>query len=281
MFNSKKFTILLIGSMLTAICFGACNKKEQAPVEQQEQTITATEPTASNVVAVKTHMDENVTVRVTLPDYKNFKLTKVTDEGFRLYLADVLEGYYKYLPETDGETHEIDEAFATAMGYTSVDEYLVAAREELNQMRYKQFLADFISSNSNIDQLPAEELAIRTAQYADEQYAYAKYLAQSTGTEIEVVMKKLTGYSEYSELVGATNREMREMLNYQYTLEAIFQKEKLTYSDELLKEAEESYVGGEYESIAEVEADKDLMVMLISNLKTSAAEEYLIENALK
>lgn len=176
---------------------------------------------------------------------------------------------------------ELTDELAQGIGYDSKADLEKTIREELDKAAYQQIIAETMLGNTEIKNMPADEIS----NAAEEMYAsycgYCQSMATNYGMDFNTVLYYMTGYPSTEEFKAYVDEYTDKKVKYQYIVEAIYEKEKLSYTDEEFMERAMVYAEGYGFSTYEEFETEYTKETIIDAIKMDIVIDYIIDNATK
>lgn len=176
---------------------------------------------------------------------------------------------------------ELDDAFATELGFGTVDNLKKALRDDLDKVTYQEQIGATLTENCVVDNIPQTEIDDATSEFYNSVVNYAQSMANAYGMQMEMVLYYLYQCQSLEEFATYAGEYTQKKITYQYIIEAIYKNENLSYTEEEYNKRAMDYATSYgYETYEDFEADygKDLIEDAI---KMDIVVEFVIENAQK
>ncbi|MCQ2537260.1 MAG: FKBP-type peptidyl-prolyl cis-trans isomerase [Lachnospiraceae bacterium] len=174
---------------------------------------------------------------------------------------------------------ELNDEFAATVGYESAEELRNAIKKDLNNTAFRTAVENYLIENSVVTGMPEKESSDIVSEYVDQYYTYAVNTAAEYEMDVEYVFQYFTGYAKKEDMEAAVSAQVKEALICQYVLEAIFENENLSYTQEDLEKCAEQYIESFGYDTYEAFVAENGEASIIAEVKMNKSLDYVISNA--
>lgn len=163
--------------------------------------------------------------------------------------------------------------------YTTVGDYLVALRENMNLKSYYEQVTEQLMASSEVVKYNEKEVAERKAKLIEEYRSYAEYYGSYYGLDADTAIMYFLGFESIDAFEEEMGNYAYDVVKNSMIIDAIAKAEKIEVSDELydtkVTEMAEYYGYDDVAAFVE-ENGKDLIV---ESILSEQVMEFIIDNA--
>lgn len=176
---------------------------------------------------------------------------------------------------------ELTDELAIDGGYESKADLEAKLKAELDKNAYQTTIAETLLETSKLEGVTDDEIQTSAEEFFQSYYGYVQAMASTYGMDETYVLYYMTGFTSPEEFRAYSEDYADRKVKYQYIVEAIYQKENLSYTEEEYKTRAMVYAESYgFETLEEFEADYTKEIV-VDAIKMDIVIDYIIDKAQK